>query len=93
VTYYILFFIHVETRQVHLAGVTAHPDAAWMQQMARNLTMDAWGILPSGHYVIHDRDTKCCAVFQPMLDDVGVQCVPLPPRSPWLHAYAERWIQ
>src|SRR5919106_3040186 len=68
VTYYILFFIHVETRQIHIAGVTAHPNETWMKQMARNLTMDAWGILRPGQYLIHDRDTKFCAAFKQMLD-------------------------
>jgi hypothetical protein len=58
VTYYVLFFIHLETRLVHIAGVTAHPHETWMTQMARNLTMDAWGILTPGQYLIHDRDTK-----------------------------------
>jgi putative transposase len=93
VTYYILLFIHVETRQVHIAGVTAHPDEVWMKQMARNLTMDEWGILKPGQFLIHDRDTKFCAAFKQMLDDAGVKRVPLPPRSPWLNAFAERWIQ
>jgi hypothetical protein len=92
-TYYIPFFIHVETRQVHIAGVTPHPNETWMKQMARNLTMDAWGTLKPGQYLIHDRDTKFCAVFKQMLDDAGVKRVPLPPRSPWLNAFAERWIQ
>jgi len=80
---------------VHIAGVTAHPDEAWMKQMARNLTMDEWGILQPGQYLIHDRDTKFCAVFKQMLvlDAAGVKRVPLPPRSPWLKAYAARWIQ
>src|SRR4051812_35694223 len=45
VTYYILFFIHLETRHVHIAGVTAHPNEVWMMQMARNLTMNEWGVL------------------------------------------------
>jgi transposase InsO family protein len=93
VTYDVLFFIHFETRQVHIAGVTAHPHETWMQQMARNLTMDEWGILKPGQYLIHDRDTKCCAALKQMLDEAGVQRVPLPPRSPWLNAFAERWIQ
>ena len=93
VTYYILFFIHLETRQVHIAGVTAHPNEMWMMQIARNLTMDEWGILKPGQYRIHDRDTKFCAAFKQMLDDAGVKRVPLPPRSPWLKAFAERWIQ
>ena len=93
VTYYVLFFIHLETRHVHIAGVTAHPNEAWMMQMARNLTMDEWGVLKPGQYLIHDRDTKFCAAFKQMLDDAGVKRVPLPPRSPWLNAFAERWIQ
>jgi transposase InsO family protein len=44
-------------------------------------------------YLIHDRDTKFCAAFKQMLDDAGVKRVPLPPRAPWLNAFAERWIQ
>jgi putative transposase len=53
------------------------------------------GILQPGHYLIHDRDTKFCAAFnfKQMLDGAGVKGVPLPPRSPWLNAFAERWIQ
>src|SRR2546425_2700870 len=84
VTYYILFFIHLETRHVHIAGVTAHPNEAWMMPMARNLTMDEWGALKPGQYLIHDRDTKFCVAFKQRLDDAGVKRVPLPPRSPWL---------
>jgi transposase InsO family protein len=78
---------------VHIAGVTAHPGETWMKQVARNLTMDEWGMLKPGQYLIHDRDTKFCAAFKQILDDAGVKRVPLPPRSPWLHAFAERWIQ
>jgi len=68
VTYYVLFFIHLETRRVYVAGVTPHPNAQWMMQMARNLTMDEWGILQPGQYLIHDRDTKFCAAFKETLD-------------------------
>ena len=41
VTYYVLFFIHLESREIHVAGVTPHPHAAWMVQVARNVTMEA----------------------------------------------------
>jgi transposase InsO family protein len=64
-----------------------------MKQMARNLTMEAWGVLKSGQHLIHDGDKKFCAAFKQMLDDAGVKRVPLPPRSPWLNAFAERWVQ
>ena len=93
VTYYILFFIHLGSRQVHLAGVTPHPNAQWMTQVARNVTMEAWGFLSPGQYLIHDRDGKYCPAFQQLIDTAGVTRVPLPPRSPNLNAYAERWVR
>jgi len=48
VTYSVLFFIHLGSRQVPIAGVTTHPNAAWMVQVARNLTMEEWGFLSPG---------------------------------------------
>ena len=45
VTYYVLFFIHLESRKVEIAGITRHPDEGWMKQIARNVTMDSWGFL------------------------------------------------
>jgi transposase InsO family protein len=93
VTYYVLFFIHLGTRKVHVAGVTPHPETAWMIQVARNVTMEAWGCLSPGQYLIHDRDTKYCAAFQHLINAAGVERVVLPPRSPNLNAYAERWVR
>jgi hypothetical protein len=93
VTYYILFFIHLGSRQVHVAGVTPHPNEAWMVQVARNVTTEAWGFLAPDQYLIHGRDTKFCAAFQHIIEDAGVERVVLPPRSPNLNAYAERWVR
>jgi putative transposase len=93
VTYYVLFFLHLGSRKVQVAGVTPHPTETWMVQMARHVTMEAWGCLSPGQYLIHDRDTKCCAAFQQIIDNAGVERVALPPRSPNLHAYAERWVR
>jgi transposase InsO family protein len=93
VTFYVLFFIKLDTREVHIAGITSTPNEQWMKQMARNLTMEEWGILKPGQYLIHDGDKKFCASFKDILDNSGVKRVPLPPRSPWLNAYSERWIQ
>src|SRR5437879_3048747 len=93
VTYYVLFFLHLGSRRVHIAGVTPHPNEAWMVQVARNVTMEEWGFLAPGQYLIHDRDTKFCAAFQHIIDDAGVERVVLPPRSPNLNAYAERWLR
>ena len=93
VTYYVLFFIHLESRKVHMAGVTPHPNEQWMMQMARNVTMEEWGVLAPGHYLIHDRDGKYCPAFQQIIDAAGVTRVSLPARSPNLNAYAERWVR
>jgi transposase InsO family protein len=93
VTYYVLFFIHLGSRKVHIAGVTPHPDQMWMTQMARNVTMEDWGALSPGQFLIHDRDAKFRPAFQHTMDGVGVRRVVLPPRSPNLNAYAERWVR
>src|SRR6267142_713710 len=93
VTYDILFFIHLGSRKVHIAGMTPHPHEAWMMQIARNLTMEQWGFLSAGQYLIHDRHGKYCPAFQQIIDTAGVKRVPLPARSPNLNAYAERWVR
>jgi len=93
VTYYVLFFIPLSSRQVHVAGVTPHPNQAWMMQIARNVTMEEWGFLSRGQYLIHDRDGKYCPAFQQLIDAAGVTRVPLPPRSPNLNAFTERWVR
>jgi transposase InsO family protein len=93
VTYYVLFFIHLGSRKVHIAGVTPHPTAPWMMQVARNVTMEEWGFLAPGQYLIHDRDGKYCPAFQQLIDAAGIKRVPLPARSPNLNAYAERWVR
>jgi transposase InsO family protein len=93
VTYYVLFFIHLGSRRVHIAAVTPSPHASWMMQIARNVTMEAWGFLSPGQYLIHDRDGKYCPAFQQLIDVAGIKRVPLPPRSPNLNAYTERWVR
>jgi len=93
VTYYVLFFIHLGSRKVEIAGMTPHPNEAWMVQVARNVTMEEWGFLSPGQYLIHDRDGKYCPAFQQLIDAAGVKRVPLPPRSPNLNAFAERWVR
>jgi putative transposase len=92
-TYYVLFFIHLESRKICLAGVTRHPDQEWMEQMARNVTMEDSGFLIPQRYLLHDRDTKFCSSFREVIEAGGVKPLALPPRSPNLNAYAERWVR
>src|SRR6476661_1448787 len=93
VTYYVLFFLHLETRRVTLAGITRHPTEEWMTQMARNAVDETCGGLHRCRYVLHDRDTKFCHAFDQVLASEGIQCLKLPPRSPNLNAFAERWVR
>jgi putative transposase len=73
--------------------MTPHPIASWMTHIARNETMDTWGFLKPGYDLIHDRDGKYCPAFHDIIDHAGITRVPLPPRSPNLNAFAERWIR
>jgi hypothetical protein len=93
VTYYALFFIHLESRRVDIAGLTVHPDEAWMKQIARNATMDDCGTLRDCRYLLHDRDTKFTRSFRAILMSGRVEALELPSRSPNLNAYAERWVR
>ena len=93
VTFYVLFFIHLASRKVEVAGITAHPNERWMQQMARNVTMEGWGFLGACRYLLHDRDAKYTESFRAIIKAVGVEPVALPPRSPNLNAYSERWVR
>jgi len=55
-------------------------------QMARNPTMEEWGVLRPGQYLIHARDTKYCDAFKQIIDDSGIKRLPLPAKSPNLSA-------
>ena len=93
VTYYVLFFLHLESRRITVAGITRHPDEAWMEQIGRSATQESWGYLHPCRYVLHDRDTKFCASFRSALASGGVKTIPLPAKSPNLNAFAERWVR
>jgi transposase InsO family protein len=94
-THYVLFAIHLATRRVRILGITDHPDTAFMIQTARNQTMMGGGWLHEVGctHLIHDRDTKFCAHWRNALREAGIETVPIPPRSPNLNAFAERWVR
>ena len=64
-----------------------------MEQMARNVTMEGTGVLTNCRYLLHDRDDKYCASFCQLIKAEKVKCLALPPRSPNLNAFAERWVR
>lgn len=88
-----LFFIDLATRLVEIAGIARTANGLWMSQIGRNLADAIDGILNGKRYVIHDRDPLFTTEFLNMLADVNVESVRLPPRSPNLNAYAERFVR
>lgn len=93
VTYDVVFFLHLGSHKIHVAGVTPHPKPVWMMQVARNVTMEVWGFLSPGHSCIHDQDGKYCPALHQIVDAAEVKRVSLPPRSPNRNAYAECWVR
>ena len=88
-----LFVISLRDRLVEIAGITTRPDERWILQMARNLTDSEGGALRAKKYLIIDRDTKYTEQFRRLIRDEGTKVIRLPPRSPNLNAYAERFVR
>lgn len=93
ITYYILFFIRLKSREVHISGITPNPNENWMRQMARNLTDTDKGFIRPNDILFHDRDAKYTAHFDRLLNETGIKTMKLPPESPNLNAYAERFVR
>ena len=92
-TCYVLFFIHLETRKVHIAGCTYNPDYKWVSQQARNFSMFIQENPEQPcKYLIHDRDTSFIALDKVIKTD-GVKPVKTSPKSPWQNGYAERFVR
>ncbi|MCA9078379.1 MAG: integrase core domain-containing protein [Planctomycetaceae bacterium] len=89
VTFYVLVAMRLKSREIVVAGVTASPDAAWVRQMARNLTCDE-GFLAGSTHLLLDRDTKFVPLRRYLEEHTAVKPVLLPPRSPNLNAHLER---
>jgi putative transposase len=92
IRYLVFFVIDLPTRKVEIAGIAPIPDGLWMQQVTRNL-IDGFGGFPRGkRFLIHDRDPLFTRGFRELLQSAGVTSVRLPPRSPNLNAFAERFV-
>jgi putative transposase len=90
--FYVLFFIELATRRVHLAGITSNPDGSWVTQQARNLLMqfEDEGLQP--RFLIRDRDSKFTRDFDEVFRSQGIRVIKAPVRAPRARAHAERWI-
>src|SRR5665811_1989833 len=92
-TLYVLLFIELGSRRIHLSASTVHPDAAWVTQQARNLTLDLDDRSTAIRFLIRDRDTKFVAPFDEVFRSEGAKVIPTPIRAPNANAYAERVIE
>jgi transposase InsO family protein len=88
--FYVLFFIEIDTRRVHLAGITTNPTGAWTSQAARNLTMSFDKTI---RFVIRDGAGQYTRTFDDVFAAVGASVITIPPGAPRANAFAERWVR
>ena len=90
--HYLLFFIELDTRRVHVTGVTAHPTGSWVVQQARNLAMALEDRVHPVKFLIRDRDTKFASSFDEASRFEGIRIIRTPARAPQADAVAERFV-
>jgi len=90
---YVLFFIELGTRRVHLAGSTSTPSGTWVVQQARNLAIERADRREPLRFLLHDRDAKFSAAFDEVFRTEGVAVIRTPVQAPNANAHAERWVR
>lgn len=92
-TIYVLVFIELGTRRVHLAGVTSQPNGIWVAQQARQLIWEFEEMESSFRCLIRDNDKKYTKAFDTVFESSNIHIIPTPIKAPNANAYTERWIR
>ena len=88
-----LFVVEVHSRVVHVLGVTAGPDGAWVTRVARNFVADLEDQGRKFRLLVRDRGTKFTSRFGDVMASAGIESVLTPFRAPRANAFAERWVR
>jgi putative transposase len=89
----VFFFIELGTRRVHVTGVSANPDSAWVTQQARNVSYDLADRDMRVRFLIRDRDSKYTSSFDEVFRSDGTDVICTPIRTPKANAFAERRVR
>ena len=92
-TLYVLFFLELGRRRVWITGVTAHPNASWVTQQARNVSADLDDAGIGIGFLLRDRDTKYVRTFDEVFTGGGAEILKTPFRTPNANAHAERFVR
>ena len=90
---YVLFFIELGSRRVHLAGCTKNPTGAWVAQQARQFSWTLQEQPGSYRFLIRDRDRKFTRDFDTVFASEGIEIIKTPVRAPRANAIAERFVR